>query len=317
MTGKVMNWRMVVSSASAASAAPSSTNCHDAFFNVQTYAGWLSSFAGVLGAVVVAAIALRLGNPPELERHARRAWRAGPEQMTVLAEASLHQLARPLLAMPVALVAALLAAYGYGVVSATTDCGAASELAFFVGGEFGIGLSLTLFAVLWLLRDYETHGHAVQNGRLVLRAATAIIAFYLAIAIEDYHSAVGEGTDVGEILATALPLVFTVGPALVLSGWESMRNRLLARWPDRVRILQRTMALAIVVVILASGAQAVLNLGTPPVIPVWLWALFSASIGVLLGGLLLQMPMPSDSIDVGQYQSLVATSVTPDRAGFD
>ena len=83
-------------------------------FTVSQYAGFISAFAGVLGAVIVTAVALRLGNPPREEQRARTLALDDPGRSPVI-----EDLSRPLLTMRVAIISALLGAYGFAVIAAT------------------------------------------------------------------------------------------------------------------------------------------------------------------------------------------------------
>ena len=298
--------------------------CKDQFFDVRVYSGSIANFAGVIGAIIIAAIALRLGTPPPLERRARTS--VHREATRKRAKARLGDLARPLLAMPVALVGAFLGSYGYSVVSATPQCDVGSEIGYFAGAQLGLSAALLLFAVVWLLRDYETHGHAVQNAKVILIGSSIVVAFYLAVAIGDYHSALGQDTDLGEWLATSLPLGIPLGAAILLTWgeWVSsglrterrsvltrtarrlthMRAQLMASWPAGVRSVQRTMLGAIGAILLATIGEGYFNTTSPGPLPLALWAVYSGVVSVVLGALLLQTPTRDDQIAPADYAAL-------------
>lgn len=273
-------------------------NCHDVVFNLGASAGAISTLAGVLGAVTLAAIALRLGSPPEVERRARRRLQWGSGRVDDgEARSQLGDVARPLLAMPIALFAALLAAYGYAVVAGTTDCAVGTQMSYFFGGQLGLSAALLLFAVAWLFRDYQAHGHAVRNAGVLLVVAVVVILVFLWIGVDDYsESLLGHGATAADRLLVGVSLG---GPGLVVVG-----VRLTVGWmtpPSHAQRHQTVWVQRAMYWILATsigGTVEALRLNTDPPgpAPFWLWALYGAMVSVSFGTLVILLPRPSDEL---------------------
>jgi hypothetical protein len=226
-------------------------------FSDQEYASSVSALAGVVGAVIVAAIALRLGSSPPLESYIREKLKTSKISdealQTHTASIDLGNFARPLLAMPAALVAALLSAYGYANVAGTTKPCIAAQLTVFAGGQLALAAVLTLFAITWLLRDYGTHGHAILNTLLLTLIVAAVSSYFLGTSLADLAQ------DRGQTMSSTQWLVyysvFAVWGAAAL-GFRALAKPQWKAFVSSVRVTQIFCLLAIAAVVVGALSMA-------------------------------------------------------------
>jgi hypothetical protein len=254
-----------------------------AFFQEQPYGSAISTLAGVVGALIIAAIALRLTSAPPSERLVRETKRSD-------IRAVLNDLSRPLLAMPTALVAALLASYSYGVIAGTSNQCLAAELTLFAGAQLAIAAVLTLFAITWLLRDYEAHQIAVLNARLLTVGVAAIASFFLKTAIGDEVSVGMQDLTLTQWLtAAAAPLVVGLVAAFVHFGHGQPRS-LASAVTSTVHATQVVTMVAILTSALSAVLIAAVDSGFAGFVGSWLQTAFIALVWFALSIVLMCLP---------------------------
>ncbi len=132
--------------------------------------------------------------------------------------------------MPLALVAAFFAAFGYAVIAGTKPCDLGSEIGFFAGSQVALAGGLTLFSIAWLFRDYETHGRAVASARRLLGLTILIIGFFLLLAVSDYDFDRSKaGHTVSDSLLVGIPLFAPMLFGIIVGALRS------SRWLQRGR----------------------------------------------------------------------------------
>jgi len=276
-------------------------------FNEQSYATSVSGLAGVLGAVIVAAIALRLGSPPALETEARKGASDPAVRSRVLAD-----LVRPLLAMPAAFASALLAAYGYADVGGTNLPGVATSLSIFSGGELAVAAVLTLFAISWLLRDYGAHGNAVFNTKILTMAVAVIGAYFLVTSLPELAYDTHSQMTSWQLGLTIAAFVGPGGLALAvreIPAWEAENS--LRRHVSSNRSVQWLCLLAILTVLSGAFALAYFSNGVGSVAPFVVNVAYLWLIGCLFAGALAMLPYPFHRLT---SEGLVTDSDVPSPA---
>jgi hypothetical protein len=200
--------------------------CHN--FQTPEYAGWVSSMAGVLAAVTITAIALRLSAPPVGERTARScidAAHISANEHDRLAR-TIREYARPFLTLPVIFFSALLAAYGYSLIAGTTPCEDQTALTIFFGEALAIAIVLTCYTIAQLLLDYDVDSSAVRNANVVCIMAAFLAVNYMWGATTDHFFAternISRSLETIILLAAAVPFAAGVLARYPFGRWTKV-----------------------------------------------------------------------------------------------